>query len=412
MQRSSVRLSVEPDNRTEVSPASIVSGPRSVLLKREMPGLDVLRGIAILSVFCFHGLKWYMPLGTEPGPYLKLVGQAVSFGWLGVNLFFVLSGFLITGILLDTRTKKNYWSSFYIRRFLRIVPLYLVVLAILKFALNCTWGYVILCVFYLANFAFELRIPGPIYSPLWSLAVEEQFYLLWPYLVRRLRRRTLTALCVAGIVLSPVLRAFSVAHSLRLGSPYTTTWLICDNLFYGALLAIFLRTGAATEQRVKQLTIFSGMMGAVLLGAGFSFQLLNRSTPFGAAFQPIPFLLIFSSMLLVSLRFGDQPTVYRVLAPIRFFGYISYGFYLFHILGFFAFDWVTEHFGMHLQTPTIAFVLFRFVVVGAGLTLFCYLSRRYFEGYFLRFKERLAPYSSRANRNAEEMEVPLEPTCG
>jgi peptidoglycan/LPS O-acetylase OafA/YrhL len=317
------------------------------------------------------------------------MGQAVSFGWLGVNLFFVLSGFLITGILFYTITKKNYWSSFYIRRFLRIVPLYLVVLAILKFALNFTWAYVILCLFYLANFAVEFRIPGPGYGPLWSLAVEEQFYLVWPLLVRRLRLGPLAALCVVGIVLSPVLRAISVSNSLILGSPYSTTWLICDNLFYGALLAIFLRTAAATERRVVQLTVLSGGLGAVLLAAGFSFHLLSRTTPSGAAFQPIPFLFIFSSMLLVSLRFGDHPTAYRSLAPIRFFGYISYGFYLFHTLGFFAFDWVTERLGVHLQTPAMGFVLFRFVVVGACITLFCYLSRRYFENYFLRFKERL-----------------------
>ena len=95
-------------------------------------------------------------------------------------------------------------------------------------------------------------------------------------------------------------------------------------------------------------------------------------------------------MLPLSLRFGDHPAVYRALAPIRFFGYISYGFYLFHNLGFFAFDSVMEHLRMRLPTAMLGFVLFRFVVVGACLTLFCYLSRRYFEGYFLRFKERLA----------------------
>lgn len=412
MQRSSVRVLVEPGDTTELLPAAIVSGPRSTLLKREMPGLDVLRGIAILSVFCFHGLKWYLPLGALADPRVRRIGQAVSFGWLGVNLFFVLSGFLITGILLDTRTKENYWSSFYFRRFLRIAPLYLVVLAILKFALSFTWAYVFLCVFYLANFQLEFRITGPGYGPLWSLAVEEQFYLVWPYLVRRLGLGALGALCVAGIVLSPVLRAVSVSHSLLLGSPYFTTWLILDNLFYGALLAIFLRTAAAREWRVAQLTLLLGGLGAFLLVAGFSFQLLSRSTPAGAAFQPIPFLFIFSSLLLLSLRFGDHPTVYRALAPIRFFGYISYGFYLFHTLSFMFFDWVTEHLGVHLQTPTIGFVLFRFVVVGACLTLFCYLSRRYFEGYFLRFKERLAPNRSRADWSVEEMDVPLEPTCG
>ena len=412
MQRSSVRVLVEPGDTTELPPASIVSESQSVLLKREMPGLDALRGIAILSVFCFHGLKWYLPQEALANPHVRQIGQAVSFGWLGVNLFFVLSGFLITGILLDTRAKENYWSTFYIRRFLRIAPLYLVILVILKFALDCSWAYVFLCLLYLANFQLEFRITGPGYGPLWSLAVEEQFYLVWPYLVRRLGMGALAALCVAGIVLSPVLRAISVSHSLVLGSPYITTWLILDNLFYGALLAIFLRTRAATQRRVAQLTLLLGGLGALLLAAGFSFQLLSRSTPAGAAFQPIPFLFLFSSLLLVSLRFGDHPTVHRALAPIRFFGYISYGLYLFHTLGFMSFDRGTEYLGVHLKTNTIGYVLFRFVVVGACLTLFCYLSRQYFEGYFLRFKERLAPNSSRPNWSAEEMDVPLEPTCG
>lgn len=394
-----------PGDATEVSPEFVQSGPRSVLLRREMPGLDVLRGIATLSVFCFHGLKWYLPLGAVAGPHVKQLGQAVSFGWLGVNLFFVLSGFLITGILLDTRKKENYWRSFYIRRFLRIAPLYIVVLAILKFALNCSWAYVFLCLFYLANFSVEFRISGPGYGPLWSLAVEEQFYLVWPYLVRRLRLGALVTLCVAAIILSPILRAISVSNSLVLGNPYVTTWLISDNLFYGALIAIFLRTTAATEQRVAQLSLLLGGVGALLLGAGFSFRLLSRSTACGAAFQPIPFLFIFSSMLLLSLRFGDHPAIYRILAPIRFFGYISYGFYLFHTLGFLAFDWVTQYLGVHLQTPTLSFVLFRFVVVGACLTLFCYLSRRYFESYFLRFKDRFAPSSYPTKWSGEELEV-------
>ena len=373
------------DDKSVTLVPQVADGSRSELLKKEIPGLDVLRGIAVLSVYCFHGIKWYLPVGAAAtGPYVRRIGQSVSFWWLGVNLFFVLSGFLITGILLDTRTKENYWRSFYFRRVLRIAPLYLVVLVILRLALDCSWAYITLCLFYLANFEVQFGITGTRYGPVWSLAVEEQFYLVWPFLVRRLRLRSLATLCIVGIVVSPVLRALSVSHPF-MGNPYDTTWLISDNLFYGAILAIFLRTRAATEQRVRQLTAVSGGLGIVLLVVGFSFHLLSRKTSWGAAFQPVPFLLIFSSMLLVSLLFGDRPRVYHLSAPLRFFGYISYGFYLFHLLGIIAFDQIMKHFRM--QQVTVGFVLFRFVVVGMCLTLFCYLSRRYFEGYFLRFKD-------------------------
>jgi peptidoglycan/LPS O-acetylase OafA/YrhL len=404
MQGPSVSHSLVPYSQPEVSPNPIESAPRSSLLKREMPGLDVLRGLAILSVLFFHGLKWDIPAGPAE-PLVRQIGQIFAFGWLGVNLFFILSGFLITGILLDTRTHENYWRGFYVRRMLRIIPLYLVVLVILKIWLHCEWFYLSLCLFYLANFASSFG-GRPVYGTLWSLAVEEQFYLIWPYLVSRLHLRTLAIVCVTGIAVSPVLRAISMANMLPLGDVYSATWLVCDNLFYGALIAIFLRTAAATDRRVAQLTVITGVAGATMLGAGFFFHLMSRATPAGAAYQPMPFMMIFLSMLLISLRFGDHPFVYRLLSPIRFFGYISYGLYLFHLFGFLAFDSLMDRFHWHAHTLTASFLLFRFVFVCSGTVLFCFLSRRYFEEFFLRFKERLVPRSSQAKRRkVESVEV-------
>jgi peptidoglycan/LPS O-acetylase OafA/YrhL len=359
-----------------------------------MPGLDVLRGVAILSVFFFHGLKWSLPQADRIEPNVFKVGQAFSFGWLGVNLFFVLSGFLITGILLDTRTRENYWRSFYVRRVLRILPLYLAVLVIIKATIGVSWLYILMCLFYLANFAYLLPAGSLYYAPLWSLAVEEQFYLLWPLVVRKFRKRTLAGLCVAGIVISPVLRALSISKMVPLGDVYFTTWLVCDNLLYGALLAIFLRTAAATARRVRMLTMTTGLLAVVFAVAGFGLHMMSRNTAAGAAFQPEPFLLLFIFLLLLALQYGDRPVIYSTLAPLRFFGYISYGLYMFHLLGFRAFDEVMKRMHIHLGTLTLWFLLFRFVVVWAGLTLWCYLSRRYFEEYFLRFKDRLVPYET------------------
>jgi peptidoglycan/LPS O-acetylase OafA/YrhL len=363
------------------------------LLKREMPGLDALRGVAILSVFSYHGLKWSRPVTPMTGPHVEQLAAAASFGWLGVNLFFVLSGFLITGILIDTRTREDSLRSFYVRRVLRILPVYVVALALIKVMVGVTWSYLALCLFYLANFAKELLGAGTGYGPLWSLAVEEQFYLVWPFAVRRLGLQTLGFGCVVGVLITPDLRALSVANVVPLGDPYRATWLVCDNLFYGALVAIFLRSEGSSELHVRRLTRWTGILGIVSLGVGFMFHAMSRVTPVGAGLQPLPFQLLFTCFLLLALQYGDHPTVYRAMAPLRFFGYISYGFYLFHMLGFIAFGAVTDRLGIHPETLTVGFMLFRFVVVGVGIALISWLSRRYFEEYFLRFKERLAPYT-------------------
>jgi peptidoglycan/LPS O-acetylase OafA/YrhL len=354
-----------------------------------MPGLDVLRGIAILSVFFFHGLKWSRPATPFLGPHVDQLSSAVSFGWLGVNLFFVLSGFLITGILIDTRTRKNYWRSFYIRRVLRIMPLYLLVLAMLRLCYGVSWSMLAFYLFYLGNFTNALHVAGPGYGPLWSLAVEEQFYLVWPFVVRKLNNWSIGAVCVCGMAMLPVLRMLSVAKVLPLGDPYSATWLVSDNLFYGAVIAVFLRSPWAVPMRVRQLTLTTGVLGTGLLGCGFIFHWMSRTTPAGACFQPIPFQMLFTCMLLLALQYGERPWFYNTTALLRFFGYISYGFYMIHMLGFSAFGFITDRLNIHPQTLTVRYMLVRFVIVWIGVTLVSFILRKSFEEYFLRFKERL-----------------------
>jgi len=379
-----------PDHTTEFSPPPATPF-HSPLLQREMPGLDVLRGVAVLSVVLYHGLHWWLPPAISISPTTRLLILLASPGWLGVNLFFVLSGFLITGILLDTRARTNYWKSFYTRRVLRILPLYLVVLLILRFYSGLSWSYFFLCLFYMANFATPRFGLG--YGPLWSLAVEEQFYLIWPLLVRRLRSHTLVILCIASLVLSPLLRYLSVSGIVPLGSPYSATWLVTDNLAAGALIALLLRTPAATLVRTKVATLALGLLSAALLLLGFQLHIMNKTTAIGAAFQPVPFILLFSAMLLLALQVGSHPHVFRITRPLRFYGYISYGLYLFHVLGFSVYQSLFSDISHPLPVLTAAYLLMRFCVVLAAVTLFCFLSRRTFEEYFLRLKDRLVPYT-------------------
>ncbi len=380
-----------PDHTTEFSPPPATTF-HSPLLQREMPGLDVLRGVAVLSVVFYHGLHWWLPPSISTSPGAKLLILLASPGWLGVNLFFVLSGFLITGILLDTRTRSNYWKSFYTRRVLRILPLYLVVLLILRFYSGVSWSYFFLCLFYMANFATKRFGLG--YGPLWSLAVEEQFYLVWPFLVRRLRSRRLAMLCIGSIVLSPLLRYLSVSRIVPMGSPYSATWLVTDNLAAGALIAILLRTSAASLSRVRAWTLGTGLSSAALLLLGFQLHIMNKTTALGAAFQPEPFILLFSTLLLLALHLGSHPRIFRLTRPLRFYGYISYGLYLFHVLGFSVYQNLFSDFSHPLPVLTAGYLILRLCGVLAAVTLFCFLSRRYFEEYFLRLKDRLVPYTS------------------
>jgi len=218
--------------------------------RRHVPALDGVRGLAILAVMAFH-FTLRMPDAT-PGDHL--VHGVLGAGWTGVGLFFVLSGLLITTLLLDAKDAPRYFRTFYGRRALRIFPLYYGFLA----------AYFLLVVHrggtgddhylwheqgwwwsYLDNWwlAFVRRTEPPNYfwtGPFWSLAVEEQFYLLWPALVLVLTRRRLAVVCVAIIVGAPLFRLGLRAHHAALIAPYALTPARLDSLALGALLAIVL----------------------------------------------------------------------------------------------------------------------------------------------------------------------------
>jgi peptidoglycan/LPS O-acetylase OafA/YrhL len=372
---------------TEVSPPPLDPAHRSPLLQTKMSGLDALRGIAVLSVFFRHAFS----LAVEPGMSLslKLLLTTFRFGWLGVDLFFVLSGFLITGILLDTRHRPHYWRNFYTRRALRILPFYIATLLLLRVTLHLGWGYLALCLLFLANFAENRGFA--VYNPLWSLAVEEQFYLVWPSLVRKLSLRTLAMLCILSILISPVLRGITTTY--HLGNPYDATWLITDPLALGALLAIFLRSALATARNTRRLAIALFSLFAVLTLAGLRLHFFSRATSSGDALQTEPFLFFFGFLVLVALYLGNNPRLLRLTLPFRFYGYIAYGFYLLHQLAFLGVDTLLLHYNHLPSTPTAGFLITRCVLTLIPTTLLCWLSRRFYEEFFLRFKDHLAPYA-------------------
>jgi peptidoglycan/LPS O-acetylase OafA/YrhL len=188
------------------SAAPIVEG----LIRPVMPELDAIRGFAVIAVLLLHAFSWQYA-GLHFGGPARAFLIATQAGWTGVNLFFVLSGFLITrflitGILLDSKHRPDFYRRFYTRRALRILPAYYALLILLLLLHSSSLGFVGLSFVYLANVTNLFGIACG-YGPLWSLAVEEHYYIFWPAVVRKLTSPQLGAASAAIILLEPMLRA-------------------------------------------------------------------------------------------------------------------------------------------------------------------------------------------------------------
>jgi peptidoglycan/LPS O-acetylase OafA/YrhL len=317
--------------------------------------------------------------------------MATKAGWLGVNLFFVLSGMLITGILLDSRDQPDYYRSFYTRRTLRILPAYYLLLILLVAFRQASAAYLGLSSVYLANLTALFGVTND-YGPLWSLAVEEHFYIAWPLLVRRLSRRSVAALALGICVAEPVLRAvaFKTGHAFGIAS---YTWFVADGLAIGGASAVVLRSSVSRRQvKAMGLMLLGLAAGAAILGGPFG--VLTRDNLLGAALQHTVINLAFTGVLLLVLLLGTSAWRGYANNPVLgFLGYISYGLYLIHLLIFRIYDKLTQVFWPQLQPRDGRFglIVLRFVCV-AGLSVgLAYLSRRFFEERFLRLKERFMP---------------------
>jgi peptidoglycan/LPS O-acetylase OafA/YrhL len=360
-----------------------------------MPELDTLRGVAIISVVFFHGFTPYEMAGFSG--YARAFLFATRWGFLGVNLFFVLSGFLITGILLDSKAKPRYYQRFYIRRALRILPAYCLLLLLLLLlprlglvGRHVSWSFVGLSFIYLSNFTNFFGVPMQ-YGPLWSLAVEEHFYLLWPAGVRNLSRKWLACGALAVLVASPVLRGIMFSHGHTAEGWYTP--LVADGLASGALLAVLCRTLLSERRAMKRFAAFCLVASAVTMGLGSRAGLFSPTSLLGASLRRTLFSVLFTGMLSAALLLGTSRWARVVHRPVlQFFGEISYGLYLVHTL---VFD-LTDRFAMRFA-PRIArlaaqgyfpMMVIRFVLAGGAATLLAFLSRRYFEERFLRLKDR------------------------
>ncbi len=363
-------------------------------MQRHIPQLDAVRGFAILLVLAHNMHGFHAP------PF----GYLTAYGWMGVDLFFVLSGFLITGILLDTKPSKTYFRNFYVRRILRIWPLYYSVLFIMFVLMptllpqqsaeifqrsNPCWSYP----FFLQNFlvANSSESVGPL-GVTWSLAIEELFYLIWPVFVRFLSGRQLQAVICGAVLLSPFVRLFFLSHNRQV---YSNPFCRIDGLMVGALLASLVRKPGFAPGRwiafawmsvfiAASLAIIAELRGARWLT--FSLDIF--------AFAGFLYLAVFSRSAWIKAFFTNR--------FLMFTGTISYGLYLLHKLPHDALK-MSPAYRVHPYLGFLAALVLSYALAIASWNLlekpFLRL-KRFFESTSLRVEESTVPLASSQDSQA------------
>jgi peptidoglycan/LPS O-acetylase OafA/YrhL len=301
-----------------------------------IPALDGLRGIAILLVLFLHLGQFGHGL---PAPIVfvdKLFIRLARTGWMGVDLFFVLSGFLITGILADTKGNAHYFRQFYARRVLRIFPLYYASLALFLIVLpalmpnhwvlldlqsDAAWYWTYL---YNMKVAVTGFLPSSALGHFWSLCVEEQFYLVWPVVVLYLSRKGLLVACATAIVAALLCRvALSNTGSIVLPDVWTPARM--DALAVGAFIAVMARVPGGLAG-MRRWAIPTAVVTAVPLAFALRYNIALLT------FAHTLVALLFGAILVLCLTASPLTALGKTTGSsfLRFFGRYSYALYVFH----------------------------------------------------------------------------------
>lgn len=374
--------------------------------KRHLPALDGLRAMAVLMVIAHNvHLLDHTPHVTTAS---KLLTMLMDFGWVGVTLFFVLSGYLITGILLDARGQAGALFKFLARRGLRIFPLYYALLALMLIVLPALGGQPDLAEQngwrQLWFWTYTMNWSGffnPDWAPaglphLWSLAVEEQFYLLWPLLilgVSSAKRAFWLAMVVAGG--SALIRAWMVIEGMDHGLVYEWTITRLDALAMGGAAAALWRWPQARQWVDINWRLLSAAVAMVFVLGFVATKGLGRTSDAGQIWGFFIWALVCSWLVygLAARDMGDAPAggftrLMRAPALMRI-GQVSYGMYLFH-------QPVNERLGQALikatgwPIDTPAGAVGHVLIVSLASFGLAWLSYRCYESHFLRLKSRFA----------------------
>ena len=364
--------------------------------------IDGVRGVAILLVLVWH----YFPcqLVAEPGSLASQCSRVFSLTWSGGELFFVLSGFLIAGILIDHRGASNYFRVFYLRRTCRIFPLYFLLLGLYcLIAVDGGAG--------VPAFQWLFQEPLPLWSyaaftqnifmgvqenlganwlaPTWSLAVEEQFYLFLPLLIFFLPGRMCVVVLLAAVVAAPFLRWWFPGITALVNMPFRS-----DALLSGACLAFLVRWHPFISTAVRHRRWLVGIFFTFLAGAAV---LTVRPLPLGGPLNHFLLAGLYSSFLLIAFL-GTEPRLGRWLRTpfLVWFGQLSYGIYMFHQPVSGLLHGFIRHEAPQIRTFSDAGV----TVLALGLTLLlAMLSFRFLESPILQFGHRFK-YASKVEAAA------------
>jgi peptidoglycan/LPS O-acetylase OafA/YrhL len=354
-------------------------------------GLDGLRGTAILAVLVCHYSAWL------PTTY-EAVG-ALVIGWAGVDLFFVISGFLITTILLDAKGTPHFFRNFYARRALRIFPLYFAFVLLLLLTARSSpqlWRAQPWLWTYTANYWLPIQPTWDRWSemmiPLWSLSVEEQFYLAWPLVVFTFSPRTLLRICIAVIIAALALRLILTAAGVDWFALYMWTPTRADPLAAGALVALLLRQPDG-ERLIRRLANYTGPIALLLI--------LLTAKGFDPTRHPWLRVMLYSALatffaaLLVwsidSAALRGIPRRFYELRILRAIGGYSYGIYILHL----PLTYATAHALHHLNYldpahPTWRSAILLITLSATLVTLTAIASFHLYEKPFLNLKRRFA----------------------
>jgi peptidoglycan/LPS O-acetylase OafA/YrhL len=366
--------------------------PAAERVGRHIPALDGIRGIAIIWVVLHNATAMPFAPASRWWHVLPLLAQP---GWIGVQLFFALSGFLITAGLLDSRGSPHFFRDFYAKRALRIVPLYYTVLFVLLVLLP--WlasppapfssAHQAPLWFFAANWVESLPYG---FAHFWSLAVEEQFYLVWPLVVVGLAPRGLLRACLWIAAGALLLRGALAAYGVASWTLYVNTACRMDALALGGAGACVLRI-APLRAALRAHRVLLGVVALMVFLVGAVLTHLYDRERFSGETLGYTLLACSCAAFVTWAALSDGRAV-AVLAspPLRSLGKYSYAMYIFHNLihKLLGEPWLTATFGKAPPLP----VLFGYALVLLGVSyLLACLSWHALEKHFLRLKRRLGP---------------------